>query len=261
MKDLSGKWALITGASSGFGVDFSHLLAERGANLVLVARRAQPMEELAAELRERYGIATYVKPMDLAKTGAAAELKACLEVARIEVDVLINNAGYGLFGEFLKQPLEHSIDMLQLNMQSLTELTHIFATEMVRRGGGQILLTASIGGYQATPLYAAYSATKAYVLLFGEALHEELKDKGVTVTVLSPGITATSFLAVSGQKPTFYQRLVMMQSRPVAKIGLAALKSGRASIVPGWLNSVTAWSNRLIPRFVQRKIAYRLMKN
>jgi short-subunit dehydrogenase len=132
---------------------------------------------------------------------------------------------------------------------------------MARRGRGSILLVASIGGYQATPTYAAYSASKSYVLLFGEALHEELRDKGVTVTVLSPGITATDFLKVSGQKATFYQRLVMMRSRPVARIGLRALARRRASIVPGWINTITAWSNRLMPRFVQRKVAFLLMRN
>ncbi len=261
MKDLQGKWALVTGASSGFGRDFAHLLAERGAHLALVARRVPDMERLAVELRGKFGVKVHVEPMDLARSGGGAELKARLAAAGIAVDLLINNAGYGVFGEFLDQPLAASLDMLQLNILSLTELTHVFATDMVRRGGGQILLTASIGGYQATPLYAAYSASKAYVLLFGEALHEELADKGVTVTVLSPGITATGFLAVSGQKATFYQRMAMMQSRPVARIGLAALKAGRASIVPGWLNAVTAWSNRLMPRLVQRKVAHQLMKN
>jgi short-subunit dehydrogenase len=261
MKDLEGKWALVTGASSGFGVDFAHLLAERGANLVLVARRAEPMNALAAELAEKYGVRTHVEPMDLARPGVGADLKQRLDAAQIRIDLLINNAGYGLFGAFLEKPLAMTLDMLQLNMLSLTELTHVFATDMVARGGGQILLVSSIGGYQATPLYAAYSASKSYILLFGEALHEELKDKGVTVTVLSPGVTATSFLAVSGQKPTLYQRLAMMQSRPVARIGLAALKDGRASIVPGFMNALMAWSNRLAPRFVQRKVAFQLMRN
>ena len=221
--DMKSQWALITGASSGLGVDFAHELAARGANLVLAARRVGPMKN--------------------------------------HPHMLINNAGYGLFGEFLSQPIVRTLNMMQLNMSALTELTHTFGTDMAHRGAGRILLVASIGAYQATPSYAAYSATKAYVLLFGEALHEELKPYGVTVTVLSPGITATNFLQVSGQKPTLYQRLVMMQSRPVVQIGLRALEQGRASIVPGWLNSVTAWSNRLMPRFIQRNVAYALMKN
>lgn len=261
MRDLEAQWALVTGASSGFGVDFAHLLAERGANVALAARSVEPMERLAVELQARHGVQTRVVGIDLARAGAGAALHDRLAATGVDVDILINNAGYGLYGDFLAQPLDRTLDMMQLNMLSLTELTHVFAGAMAARGRGHVLLVASIGGYQATPTYAAYSATKAYVLLFGEALHEELKPRGVTVTVLSPGITATRFLDVSGQKPTLYQRLVMMRSRPVARIGLKALYSGRASIVPGWLNALTAWSNRLMPRVVQRRVAFALMKN
>jgi short-subunit dehydrogenase len=255
------KWALITGASSGFGVDFAHELAERGDNLVLVARRVEPMQALAADLERTKGVRVKVIGMDLARPGVGADLLERLSSDGIVIDTLINNAGYGLFGEFLDQPLPRTLDMLQLNMLSLTELTHTFGREMARRARGEILLVASIGGYQATPTYAAYSASKSYVLLLGEALHEELKSRGVTVSVLSPGITATGFLHVSGQTPTLYQRLVMMQSRPVVRIGLRALARGRASVVPGWLNAVTAWSNRLMPRSLQRRIAHQLMRN
>lgn len=260
-KPATGKWAMITGASSGFGVDFAHELAAAGNNLVLVARRVKPMQALAADIERSHGVRVNVIGMDLARPGVGAELLAMLDAEGIAVDTLINNAGYGVFGEFVGQPLQRVLDMLQLNMMSLTELTHAFGAAMARRGAGKILLVASIGGYQATPLYASYSASKAYVLLFGEALHEELRPHGVMVTVLSPGITATEFLTVSGQKATLYQRLFMMQSRPVVRIGLRALARGRASIVPGWLNAITAWSNRFMPRMVQRKVASRLMRN
>lgn len=261
MNQANNTWALITGASSGFGIDFAHELAAKGTNLVLVARRTGPMDSLAADLRAQHRVQVRVVGMDLARPGVGVELRDLLQVEGIEVDTLVNNAGYGLFGEFLEQPLDKTLDMLQLNMLSLTELTHAFGRDMARRGRGSILLVASIGGYQATPTYAAYSASKSYVLLFGEALHEELRKTGVTVTVLSPGITATDFLKVSGQKATFYQRMVMMRSRPVARIGLRALARGRASIVPGWLNTITAWSNRLMPRSIQRKVAFQLMRN
>jgi short-subunit dehydrogenase len=261
MQDLAGQWALVTGASSGFGIDFAHLLAARGANIVLAARSIEPMERLATELQARHGVRTHVVGIDLARPGVGIELRERLAGAGIAIDILINNAGYGVYGDFLSQPIARTLDMLQLNMLSLTELTHAFADAMAARGRGKILLVSSIGGYQATPSYAAYSASKAYVLLFGEALHEELKRRGVTVTVLSPGITATRFLEGAGQKATLYQRMVMMQSRPVARLGLEALFAGRASIVPGWLNTVTAWSNRLMPRLVQRRVAFALMKN
>ncbi len=242
-------------------MDFADELATKGHNLVLVARRVEPMQALAVELKNRHGVQVKVIGMDLARADVGAELLAQLDADGIAVDTLINNAGYGVFGEFVEQPLKRTLDMLQLNMVTLTELTHVFGSTMARRGAGQIVLVASIGGYQATPTYAAYSASKAYVLLFGEALHEELRGRGVTVTVLSPGITATEFLKVSGQKATLYQRLVMMRSRPVVRIGLRALERGRASIVPGCLNAVTAWSNRFMPRSLQRKLAFHLMRN
>lgn len=260
-QDLAGQWALVTGASSGFGVDFARQLAARGAQLVLAARRAEPMQALARELASQYGTVCEVESVDLSQPGAAHALKATLDARGIRIDILINNAGYGLWGPFLEQPLARTLDMMQLNMVALTELTHAFAHDMAQRGRGKILLVSSIGAYQATPTYAAYAATKAYVLLFGEALHEELGPKGVTVTVLSPGISATSFLAVSGQRATLYQRLLMMQSAAVVRIGLRALDRGRASIVPGWLNALTAFGNRFMPRMVQRRVAYQLMKN
>lgn len=260
-ENLKGKWALITGASSGFGVDFSRILAAQGCNLVIAARRTEPMEQLASELRTTYHIKVVVESIDLAAPGAAADLKARIDAHRIHVDILINNAGYGLFGEFLTQPIEKTLDMLKLNITSLTELTYTFADAMRTQGGGKILLVSSIGGFQSTPYYAAYSASKAYVLLLGEALNEELKKFNITVTVLAPGITATSFLAVSGQKATAYQRLVMMQSRPVALIGLKALFRGSHSVVPGVANKLTVFFNRFLPRPLQSKIAGAVMKN
>ncbi len=254
-------WALVTGASSGLGVDFARELAEADHNLVLVARQAEPMHLLASELEKSFEIQTKVISLDLAKLGVGLELKKIMDAENIAIEVLINNAGRGLYGPFIEQPLETTLGMLELNILGVTEITHAFAKDMVERGHGKILLIASIAAYQATPTYAAYSASKSFVLLFGEALHEELKPKGVTVTVLSPGITATNFLAVAGQKATFYQRLVMMQSPQVVRVGLAALQRGRASIVPGFVNKLTSWINRLSPRFIQRKIAYLLMKN
>ena len=257
----SATWALVTGASSGFGLDFAQALARDGHNLVLVARRTAPMQALAQRLQSEHGVRCVVLGRDLAQVGAAQQLKTELDAQGIEVEVLINNAGYGVFGEFMGQPLQRTMDMLQLNVMALTELTHVFGQAMAQRRSGRILLVASIGGYQATPTYAAYSASKAYVLLLGEALHEELRHEGVTVTVLSPGISATSFLAVSGQRATPYQRALMMSSPRVVGIGLRALKRGRASIIPGLLNSATAWFNRFVPRMVQRKMAHAVMRN
>src|SRR5262245_178174 len=138
MDNVSGKWALVTGASSGFGVEFAKLLAERNANLVLAARRTEPMEKLAEELRQTHRVNVVVEGIDLSVRGAAAELKSRLDRRDIAIDVLLNNAGYGLYGEFVDQPLQNTLEMLQLNLMALTELTHIFASDMKKRRSGHI---------------------------------------------------------------------------------------------------------------------------
>ena len=223
-----------TGASSGFGVQFARLLAERKANLVLVARRTEPMEALAKELRHRHAVQVVVEGMDLARTGAAADLKSRLDARGIAVEVLVNNAGYGLYGAFLDQPLGKITDMLQSNMITVTELTHVFAQDMVQRRSGHILLTASLLGYQAVPGFAAYAATKAYVLLLGEALHQELEPHGVSVTALCPGSSETSFGDVAGQKFSPLVRLMTIEPRRVAMAGLGAMLRRKATVVPGF---------------------------
>lgn len=259
MKDISNKWALVTGASSGIGADFARRLAKHGANLVLAARSVEAMEALAAALRVKHGVTVIVEPIDLAQPGAGSALQARLLQQGIVIDILINNAGFGLFGEFYAQPLQRTLEMLQLNIASLTELTHVFAADMVARNSGHILLVASILGYQATPGYAAYAASKAFVLQFGEALQVELAKHKVSVTVLSPGVTQTAFLTVSGQESTAFQRIVIMSSDDVAAQGLTALLSGRASVMPGFANRLMVFMNRLTPRAIQTRIAGFLM--
>jgi uncharacterized protein len=254
MDNLNGKWALVTGASSGFGIEFAKLLAERKANLVLVARRTEPMDSLAEELRQMHSVHVVVEGMDLSRAGAGAELKARIDARGIPVETLVNNAGYGLYGAFLDQPLEKIANMLQLNMITVTELTYVFARDMVKRRSGYILLTASLLGYQAVPGYAAYAATKAYVLLFGEALHQELEPHGVAVTALCPGMSETSFGEVAGQKLSPLLRIMLMKPRPVAKAGVLAMLGRRATVVPGFLNKATVFLDRLMPRPMQRMI-------
>lgn len=253
-------WALVTGASSGLGVDFARELAAEGHDLVLVARREDRMLELAAQLEASHGVRTRVIASDLSVPGSGVLLKSLLDRDGIAVDVLINNAGFGMFGELVGQPLARTNDMLQLNVVSLTELTHLFAVDMAGRGRGRIMLVASVVAFQATPNYAAYGATKAYVLSLGEALHEELKPRGVTVTVLSPGATATEFFDVSGQASSAMKRAFMMPSLPVARSGLAAMRKGHASVVSGWKNKLMTWGTRLVPRMLQRKIAHRVLR-
>lgn len=260
MSAATRPWALVTGASSGLGVDFARQLAARGHNLALVARRREPMDALAATLVAEHGVEVVVEPEDLAAAGAADRLAARLAARGVEVEVLVNNAGFGLFGDFLAVDGARTDEMLRLNIVALTALTRTFAAAMAARGRGRILLVSSIGAYQATPSYAAYSASKAYVLLFGEALHRELAPRGVTVTVVSPGITATSFLAVSGQSATAYQRMMMMRSADVVRTALGALFAGRTSVVPGFGNKLGVFANRFVPRGLQAIIAGRLMR-
>ncbi len=261
MENLRGRWALVTGASSGFGVEFAKLLAERNANLVLVARRTELMDKLAEELRGKHRVQVVVIGMDLSRAGVGAELKSDLDGrGGIAIDVLVNNAGLGMYGTFLDQPLQKITDMLQLNMMALTELTHIFARDMVRRGGGHVLLVASLLGYQAVPGYAAYAATKAYVLLLGEALHQELEPYGVVVTALCPGLSATSFLEISGQKLSALLKMMIMKPRPVAEAGVLAMLGRRAAVIPGFLNKATVFLNRLMPRSMQRMVVGKVVE-
>ncbi len=259
MDDVSGRWALVTGASSGFGLEFATLLAERKANLVLAARRKEPMETLAGRLRQQHATQIVVEDIDLSVAGAGAELKSRLDARGIAVDVLVNNAGYGAYGSFVEQPLRRTREMLQLNVLGLTELTHVFAADMVTRRRGHILLVASLLGYAAVPGYAAYAASKSYVLLFGEALQAELKPLGIAVTVLSPGASSTSFGSVAGQKDTLALRLMMMTPRQVAHTGIRAMLGRRSSVVAGIRNKMVVFSHRFTPRRGQRRLMQRVM--
>jgi short-subunit dehydrogenase len=247
-----GKRALITGASSGIGVEFAELLAAQKVNLVLAARRREPMETLAADLRRKHGVDVVVEPIDLADPGAAARLKSSLDERSIAIDVLINNAGYGLQGDFLDTPIERTADMIQLNITALTELSYLFGRDMAERGSGHILLVASLLAFQAVPTFAAYAATKAYVLHFGEALHDEVRSRGVVVTTLCPGHTATGFDAAAGAIVSPMLRLLTMKAHPVAASGIRGLAKGQASVIAGLSNKMAAFSNRLTPRSMQR---------
>jgi short-subunit dehydrogenase len=259
MNSFAGKWALITGASSGLGLEFADLLAAQKVNLVLAARRQESMEKLASDLRRKYAVNVLVEAIDLAAPGAASRLKCSLDERSVTVDVLLNNAGYGLHGVLLDTPIERTTDMIQLNITTLTELTYLFGRDMVARRSGHILLVASLMAFQAVPSYAAYAATKAYVLALGEAVHNELRPHGVVVTTLCPGHTATGFDAAAGATTSALLRLLTMKPRPVAASGIAALSKGRAMVVAGLSNKMVAFSNRLTPRSMQRATMKRIV--
>jgi uncharacterized protein len=187
------------------------------------------------------------------------ELKLRLDRRKIIVDILINNAGFGLFGDLLDQPLDKTRQMLQLNVTALTELTYAFAADMKQRRSGYILLVGSVLSFLSAPAYAIYAATKGYVLQFGEALHTELKPFGIGVTVLAPDMAATPFADVAGQDMSS-PLLKMMQMKPVVEIGVKAMLARRATVVPGLLNKISVGSNRLTSRSLQRWMIGKMMK-
>jgi uncharacterized protein len=198
--------------------------------------------------------------MDLTEPAASDQLFNKLKTKGIDIDVLINNAGYGLHGGFLDSDWEKEKKMLQLDIVALTHLTKLFGKDMAQRGGGYILLVSSVAGYQPAPSYASYAAAKAYVLNLGEALAFEFKKHNINLTVLSPSATATDFFNVAGQEVNRIQRFLMMPSRSVAKIGLKALAKGKFSIIPGAVNKLLFWGLQFVPRRWLPAIAYMATK-
>jgi len=217
-------------------------------NIVLVARREDRLRTIATGLERDFRVKTRVIPMDLSKPGVAPLLKERLRTEGIEPDVLINNAGFGIKGDFLAVGWERQQEMLNLTLMNLTHLTHVFLPDMVKRGSGYVLLVSSIGAYQPTPGYATYAAAKSYVLNFGEALNWELRHSNVSVTVLSPGGTRTEFFEVAGQKDVTMVGLMQMSSRKVAEIGIRGLFARRPNVLPGWRNWWMAFATRFFPR-------------
>ena len=247
-KDLRGKRALVTGASSGLGAAFARLLASRGANLVVAARRAENLEALSEELSSKHGVEVKVIPLDLGDPGAAKALFDATEGAGLPVDLLVNNAGGGLHRYFLDTSWEQVRQQIQVNLVSLTELTWRFAKAMVARGGGHILNVASVGAYSPSPTYAVYSATKAFVRDATEAIAFELRDTGVRVCSLCPGIVFTEFHKAAGHEVSALVRSTGMSADACAAIGLSALLRGRRNIVSGIMNKLSMQLLRFLPR-------------
>ncbi len=259
MSESTLKWAVVTGASSGLGKEFARALAAKQWSVVLAARREEPMQILATELRQQHGVEVVIESIDLSVPGSSADLQKRLDSLGINPDILVNNAGFGLSGEFLSQGQSRLVEMLQLDIVSLTELTHLFGKRMVERGAGHILLVASLAAYQPDPLLAAYGAAKHYVLALGVALHVELAGK-VNVTVVSPGLMDTGFNDVSGFKPKASLKPSIVSSAKVAEAGLKAMFAGKSSVIVGKLNRLTAFSNRFTSRYLQAKLTYRMSK-
>jgi short-subunit dehydrogenase len=247
-KDLQGKTALVTGASSGIGVAFARLLAARGADLVITARREDNLRKLAAELSEAHGVKVHVVALDLSEPGAVEKLYAETEGAGRAVDVLVNNAGGGTHKYFVDTEWARLAQMIQLNLVALAQLTHLFVRDMIRRGGGYVLNVASIGAYTPTPSYATYAATKAFVRDFSEAIAYELAGTPVRVCCLCPGGTLTEFHQAAGQTLPAVYKVAFQSAEACAKVGLSALFRGRRNVVAGLFNKVSMFLLRFLPR-------------
>lgn len=251
--DIRGKHAVVTGASSGIGLEIARHLAAAGASLTLVARRKDRLDALAAELTAQHGVPAATLALDLGEPGSAARLFDATEGtstagAGKPVDIVVNNAGFGTHGRFVDIPWSKTAEQLQLNIVTLTESCHLFGKAMSTRGGGFILNVASIGAYLPTPHYATYTAGKAYVRNFTEALSWELGDSGVVATCLCPGPTETEFMDVAGHELKAWQKKFFMSAPDCARIGLDALFARKPNTVAGWNNRAMMFGLRFLPR-------------
>jgi short-subunit dehydrogenase len=254
--------ALVTGASAGIGRELAKLLAADGYDLVLVARRADELHALAGELSKAHGITAHVLPADLADPAASGKLFDEVTAKGLTVEVLVNNAGFGLLGPFAAADLGRTLALVQVNVVALTHLTGLFLPGMVQRRRGRVLNVGSTAAFQPGPLMAVYYATKAYVLSFSEALSKELEGTGVTVTCLCPGPTTTEFGGVSGMAETvFFRGPNVMAVGPVAAAGYRGLMRGKRLVVPGLMNRLLVTAGRFVPRGVLLGIVKRFQEN
>jgi short-subunit dehydrogenase len=241
---------LITGASAGLGDEFARQQAAKGQRLVLVARRKERLEALAAELGNARAV-----DLDLSRRGAAGELMADIIRHGETVDLLVNNAGFGLSGRFAELDGERQREMIDLNCGALTELAHAVLPGMIERRSGGILNVASTAAFQPGPGMAVYFATKAFVLSFSEALHDEAKPHGVKVSCLCPGPTRTEFRSVSGFDPKGRLAKISADAASVVRAGLNGLERNKAVVVPGLTNKIISQVNRIAPRALMRRAA------
>lgn len=255
---MSNDTVLVTGASSGIGRELARCFATEGCRLVLLARKRHALQELADELRTDYKTTSEILPADLAEPGTPNRIFEHFRVNGTKIDVLVNNAGFGTHGAFLSTPAERQIDMVQVNVTALMHLTRLLLPAMVQRRRGGVLNVASTAAFQPGPFMTVYYATKAFVLSFSEALAEELVGTGVTITALCPGPTLTNFMQVAGAPDSRFFRKTAMSAKSMARAGHRAFRQGRVISIPGVGNSLLAFSVRLSPRRLVRKITKRL---
>src|SRR5277367_927663 len=250
-----GKWALVTGASAGIGQALARELAAGGTNLILTARRLERLEEFAAELRAKFSVLTEVFDADLTQADAPAKIFAFTQKRGLTVQLLVNNAGFGQFGEVPSVEPQRLLDMVQVNCSAVVNLTRLYLPEMVARRSGDVLILASTASFQAVPYISVYAATKAFDLLFAEGLAEEMRPHGIRVCALCPGSTESEFHTVAGQDHLQFAKRHRETAEKVARVGLKALAAGKSSVISGAANTFSVISQRLVPRSMVTRIA------
>jgi len=253
---MNNKTVLITGASSGIGLEFANLFAKDGYHIVLTARSETQLQEIAEKLKTKYGVNVTVIAKDLSEPDGAEELTSELIANGIETDVLINNAGFAAYGPFTETSWKEEKDMIQVNIMALTTLTKRLLPGMVKRNSGKILNVASTAAFQPGPLMAVYYATKAYVLSFSEAIDYELRDTNVSVTALCPGATATNFEKRASLESSRLFQSGAMDAHEVALTGYKALMENKSLSIPGVKNKALAGLVRILPRKTVLKIVH-----
>jgi len=261
MPQLTGKTALITGASVGIGRDLAEIFAANGHHLVVTARNRKQLTDLAIQLRQQHGVNVEVIDKDLSVPGMPQELFDQIQARGIAIEYLVNNAGFGTHGKFAESDIASQLAMLQVNVVALTHLTRLFVPPMLARKSGRILNVASTAAFQPGPLMAVYYASKAYVVSFSEALDAETHRKGLTVTTLCPGATSTEFQKRAGIQHTRLFSATAMSSAAVAQIGYDAMMAGRRMVITGFRNRVLAIGAKLAPRRISTAIAKKLNSN
>jgi uncharacterized protein len=249
----SGKWAVITGASAGIGLALAEELASAGANLVITARRKDRLESLASRLRASHSVKVEILPADLSNPGAPDQIRTFTQAKSLEIELLINNAGFGSYGPFHQSDLKRQLEMLQVNCTAVVHLTHLYLPDMVGRRHGDILILASVAGFQAVPYISTYAATKAFDLRFAEGIAEEVRRYGVHVCALCPGSTETEFRVVAGQPERTFRGAETAEK--VARTGLRALAAGKSSVISGFKNTMSVEGQRLAPRGLVSRVA------
>jgi len=258
----SKSYTLITGASGGIGHDLAILAAADGKNLVLVARSADKLDQLSETIRKNNKSEVIPIALDLSEEVGVNKLISEITLKDLNIDTLINNAGFGDFGDFAKADLTKNLEMIRLNISTLTQLSHFALQRMLKAGRGRILNVASTASFMPGPGMAVYYASKAYVLSFSEALTRELKGTGVSVTTLCPGPTDTSFASAAGLgKSLMHRMLPPATSMQVAKAGYKAMIKGRAIEIPGFVNKLSTMAPRFSPRSIIRNMIYGIHKN